>query len=291
MSSEIADWAPRRFPVASVIFRALHGDSAKVSALDRYAGYLRSRGSRIRRASTSRRLPVMAASASARWAMRSASRLPPRWTTMRGLAARRDRRRRGRSLHRPHLRAGTLFAPPRKSVELAREMQRHGALYASHMRNEAAGLLDSVRETIRIGEEAGVAVQISHHKASGKENWGMVRESLRPDRGGARARNRRYRRSVSVYVRKYRAGRGDPERRLDEAVAHGGIGKVPPEILSLRSRRIRIGKAAPRRIARRWTSAPSKPRARSSARSPAPSWLSSLMNEDDVRTVMRIRAL
>jgi N-acyl-D-aspartate/D-glutamate deacylase len=36
-----------------------------------------------------------------------------------------------------------------------------------------------VRETIRIGVEAGVPVQISHHKASGKENWGLVRESLK----------------------------------------------------------------------------------------------------------------
>ena len=54
-----------------------------------------------------------------------------------------------------------------------------GGLYASHMRNEAAGLLDAVRETIGIGEAAGVPVEISHHKASGRENWGRVRESLR----------------------------------------------------------------------------------------------------------------
>ena len=47
------------------------------------------------------------------------------------------------------------------------------------MRNEADGLLDAVREAIRIGEEAGVPVQISHHKASGRRNWGRVRDSLR----------------------------------------------------------------------------------------------------------------
>jgi N-acyl-D-amino-acid deacylase len=55
------------------------------------------------------------------------------------------------------------------------------------MRNEAAGLLDAVREAIRIGEEGGVPVQISHHKAGGRENWGLVRDSLRLIEG-ARAR-------------------------------------------------------------------------------------------------------
>jgi N-acyl-D-aspartate/D-glutamate deacylase len=47
-----------------------------------------------------------------------------------------------------------------------------GGLDASHMRNEADGLLDAVREAIRIGEEARVPLQISHHKASGRNNWG-----------------------------------------------------------------------------------------------------------------------
>ncbi len=81
------------------------------------------------------------------------------------------------------LSTGLIYEPGRYAltgeiVELALEVARTGGLYASHMRNEAGGLLDSVRETIRIGEEAGVPVQISHHKASGRENWGKVRDSL-----------------------------------------------------------------------------------------------------------------
>ena len=36
-----------------------------------------------------------------------------------------------------------------------------------------------VAEAIRIGEEGGVPVQISHHKASDRNNWGRVRDSLR----------------------------------------------------------------------------------------------------------------
>jgi N-acyl-D-aspartate/D-glutamate deacylase len=46
------------------------------------------------------------------------------------------------------------------------------------MRDEGSRLLDSIRETLRIGEEAGVPVQVSHHKASGRANWGLVVESL-----------------------------------------------------------------------------------------------------------------
>jgi N-acyl-D-amino-acid deacylase len=71
------------------------------------------------------------------------------------------------------------YAKTEEIIALARELGGpSGGLYATHMRNEAAQLLDSVREAIRIGEEAGVPVEISHHKATGREHWGRVRESL-----------------------------------------------------------------------------------------------------------------
>lgn len=54
----------------------------------------------------------------------------------------------------------------------------YDGVYASHMRDEAEHLLDSINETVRIGEEAGVAVQISHHKVMGRSNWGNVNKSL-----------------------------------------------------------------------------------------------------------------
>src|SRR6202035_3159495 len=38
---------------------------------------------------------------------------------------------------------------------------------------------DSVRETIRIGEEGGLPTQITHHKIIGKSNWGLSVESLK----------------------------------------------------------------------------------------------------------------
>lgn len=63
-------------------------------------------------------------------------------------------------------------------IALAKVVAEYGGLYATHMRNEAGHLLDSINETLRIGQEAGVAVQISHHKAMGRQNWGKVTESL-----------------------------------------------------------------------------------------------------------------
>jgi N-acyl-D-amino-acid deacylase len=70
------------------------------------------------------------------------------------------------------------FATTDEIVELARELRGTGGLYATHVRDEGTGLLDSVREAIEIGEAAGIPVQISHHKASGRAAWGLVRESL-----------------------------------------------------------------------------------------------------------------
>jgi len=70
------------------------------------------------------------------------------------------------------------YAKTEEIIELARQMRGSGAIYTSHMRDEGEYLLEAVSETIRIGEEAGVAVQISHHKASEQRNWGKVKQSL-----------------------------------------------------------------------------------------------------------------
>ena len=57
-----------------------------------------------------------------------------------------------------------------------------GGYYDSHMRDESSysiGLLGSIRETIRIGKEAGIPVHISHIKALGKDVWGQSGEVIR----------------------------------------------------------------------------------------------------------------
>ncbi|MDJ0812409.1 MAG: D-aminoacylase [Woeseiaceae bacterium] len=70
------------------------------------------------------------------------------------------------------------FAPAEEVIELAKVVKPYGGIYISHMRNEALGLLESVEETIRIGEEAGIPSQLTHHKAMGQPMWGRSRESL-----------------------------------------------------------------------------------------------------------------
>jgi N-acyl-D-amino-acid deacylase len=70
------------------------------------------------------------------------------------------------------------FAQTDEIVALAEVAREHGGLYASHIRNEAAKLLEAVGEAIEIGQRAGVPVQVAHHKASGRRNWGKVEESL-----------------------------------------------------------------------------------------------------------------
>ena len=69
------------------------------------------------------------------------------------------------------------YAKTDEIVELARVVHAHGGLYASHIRSEAAGLLESIAEAIRIGETSGCPVQISHLKCSTKEAWGKMGEA------------------------------------------------------------------------------------------------------------------
>ncbi len=70
------------------------------------------------------------------------------------------------------------FAPAEEVIELAKVAGKYNGIYISHMRNEALGLLDSVTETIRIGEEGGLPAPITHHKVMGAPMWGRSDESL-----------------------------------------------------------------------------------------------------------------
>lgn len=74
--------------------------------------------------------------------------------------------------------APSCFADEEELVELCRVVAEYGGTYATHMRNEAGAVLDSVCEAIRVAERAGCKLNISHHKVSGKDNWGMSKETL-----------------------------------------------------------------------------------------------------------------
>ncbi len=71
-----------------------------------------------------------------------------------------------------------LFATTEEIVELAKVAGRFGGLYATHMRSESDLLVEATLEAIRIGRESGCRVEIAHHKASGRRNWGLTRTTL-----------------------------------------------------------------------------------------------------------------
>jgi dihydroorotase/N-acyl-D-amino-acid deacylase len=72
-----------------------------------------------------------------------------------------------------------VFTPTEEVVELAKVAGTMGGIHVSHMRNEAAQVLDSVRETIAIGEQGGLPTQVTHHKIIGVRNWGRSEDTLR----------------------------------------------------------------------------------------------------------------
>lgn len=71
------------------------------------------------------------------------------------------------------------YAEEREIIELAKVIAPFHGIYASHMRDEGNNIVDAVKETIRVGTEAGVRVDISHHKMLGRKNWGKQKETLR----------------------------------------------------------------------------------------------------------------
>ncbi len=71
-----------------------------------------------------------------------------------------------------------IFGTTDELVALARPGAGQGRLYATHMRNEGDDVIIAIDEALTVGREAGVGVQISHHKVSGRPNWGRSADTL-----------------------------------------------------------------------------------------------------------------
>lgn len=71
------------------------------------------------------------------------------------------------------------YSTTEELIELTSVLKKYNALYTTHLRSESDYLLESVEEAIKVGEENGISVEISHHKAIGKANWGKVKDSLK----------------------------------------------------------------------------------------------------------------
>jgi N-acyl-D-amino-acid deacylase len=69
-------------------------------------------------------------------------------------------------------------APTSEVIEICRPLRALGALYVTHMRDEAEGIIASLDETFAIGREAGIGAIVSHHKCAGLKNHGRSVETL-----------------------------------------------------------------------------------------------------------------
>jgi N-acyl-D-amino-acid deacylase len=77
-----------------------------------------------------------------------------------------------------------LFYPPAMAAstdevaEVAKPLGKWRGVYTAHMRDEGDNILKSMDETFEIGRRAGAEVIVSHHKCSGRSNFGRMKETL-----------------------------------------------------------------------------------------------------------------
>ncbi|MEI6169066.1 MAG: D-aminoacylase [bacterium] len=71
-----------------------------------------------------------------------------------------------------------MYAAREEILRLARVVQRKEGIYTSHMRSESSRLIEALDETIGVGRETGVRVQVSHLKTSGQGNWHLIDAAL-----------------------------------------------------------------------------------------------------------------
>jgi N-acyl-D-amino-acid deacylase len=95
-----------------------------------------------------------------------------------------------KSLVEEHMRAGAFglssgleytpgsFARPAELSELCRVVSRFNGIYATHMRDEDEGILESLDECIGAARDSGVRLQVAHLKVGGHRNWPKVDAAL-----------------------------------------------------------------------------------------------------------------
>ncbi len=63
-------------------------------------------------------------------------------------------------------------------ISLSKVAAKHGGVYMTHMRDEEEGVLNAIREAIRIGTEAKLPVHISHIKMGNSSVWGKSADAI-----------------------------------------------------------------------------------------------------------------
>ncbi len=118
------------------------------------------------------------------------------------------------------------FAETDELVEMARVAAEHGGIYASHIRDEGAGLVGAVREAIEIGERAGLPVEIFHYKGAYEPGWGTIIIEAAAEIEAARARGV----DVAADMYPYTAGGSGLEATIPSWVFDGGMDSVRARI-------------------------------------------------------------
>ncbi len=67
-----------------------------------------------------------------------------------------------------------LYSTTEEIIYLCKFFSKTRFIYTTHLRSEGDNVLESIEEAIRIGEESGVRVHISHIKTSGEKNWHKI---------------------------------------------------------------------------------------------------------------------
>lgn len=110
------------------------------------------------------------------------------------------------------------YADTDELVEMARVAGEHGGIYASHIRDEGAGLVEAVEEAIEIGERGGLPVEIFHFKAAYSPGWGVLIQDAIDRIDAARARGV----DVAADVYPYTAGGTGLEATIPSWAHDGG---------------------------------------------------------------------
>ena len=70
------------------------------------------------------------------------------------------------------------YATTEEIIAVTRPVGERNGYYFSHIRGEAANLLEAIAEAIRIGRETGTSVEIAHFKAAGRPHWPKAAQAL-----------------------------------------------------------------------------------------------------------------
>jgi dihydroorotase/N-acyl-D-amino-acid deacylase len=113
------------------------------------------------------------------------------------------------------------YARTPELVSLAKVAARYGGVYASHIRGEAETEMEALDEAIAIGREARIPVEIWHLKASGRANWGKMKEVVaRIERARAQGVD------IAANMYPYEASANDLSSNVPEWAHSGGIDRM-----------------------------------------------------------------